>query len=159
MAYTEEPINAGWPVNALAPSSMDTLNTNFPVVRYDDTTEEGRGLTLVIPPAVSTVTFRWTLRAQTAPPATRTFAFKLYWQAITNNAAPPAASSRTLTDISMANLNTNWQIFSQTYALSSFSPAWAADTNYKVEITTVAPGAGTKLVGDRTVWLLEVFYS
>ena len=127
------------------------------MARFNDTTEQGRGFNIYVPVGALNITFRFYYRAQTAPPATRTAGLKVYFRAITSNVATPAWSNKVLTNLTLSNLNTNWQLTTQTYTLASFGIS--ADTMYKCEITRPAPTSGTNLVGDLTMWWMQVEFS
>ena len=154
----DNPVNANWAVNALAPAAADSVNAALVVRRFDDTTEEGAGFLLTVPPWATSVTLTLKSRAQTAPAATRTVGLKLYYRSIPDNAAISVWNSHVMTDISIPT-NANFQYATDTDALAAFSPAITAGVLYQFELTRINPTAGTELVGDWDLVELGVLFT
>ena len=153
----DNPTNADWAVNALAPAVADSNDNNKTVRAFDDTTEEGVGWVIRIPLAVTNIILKFVGRAETAPPAARTVGLKLYQQGNPDNAAPDAWDAGTvLTDIDIPT-NVNFQYDSQTLTLASLSLVAGEVTHF--ELTRVDPVGGTELVGDWNLLELEVSFS
>jgi hypothetical protein len=160
--YFENPNNANWIVNALAPAGADSVNAALNNRAFDDTAEEGVGLE-ERPEAGTTKLKIYTLsRAQTAPGAARTVGVKLYYRQIPNDAAVSTTwagandGSKVLNDIDIP-ANTNWQYDVQTLDLvSDFAPDLIAGVWHQFEMTRINPAAGTELVGDWDVLAIGV---
>lgn len=115
------PNNANWAVNALATLAADSLNNSLSVRQFDDTTEEGTGFSLVIPPNASNIIISFISRAQTAPGAATTVLPRLYMREIIDNTtvgAWSAAFAMTALDIPT---NTRFQYDTQIIPLSTLS--------------------------------------
>lgn len=154
----QNPDSADWAVNALAPAGADGTNTAEVVRFFDDTTEEGVGFTSFLPAGTSNLEFEFVFWANTAPGATRTFAFKLYARRLQNDTAIGAYTNFTMSDFSVPN-NRRPQIQSKTVAYSSFGTALVAGAVYTFELTRVNPAAGTELVGDLNLRAFRLFAS
>jgi hypothetical protein len=87
------PNTSNWAVNAPAPTITDSVNNSLLVRAFDDTVEEGTGLTIYVPPSASNITFSICGRASTAPSTAKTVAFKLYSRLIGVDAAVGAWSA------------------------------------------------------------------
>lgn len=145
----DNPNNADWAVNALAPANPDPANNALTIRAFDDTTEEGVGWILPVPSTATNMVIRFKSRGATAPAAVRTVGLKLYNRDIPDNAAITAwTAGLVLTDISIP-ANAFYQYDSQTIALATLTIV--AGETAQFELTRVNPAAGTELVGD---WLL-----
>jgi len=152
----DNPVNANWIVNALAPVEADPTNAALPIRAFDDTTEEGIGFILSIPSGVTKMRIYLKGRARTAPGAARTVGVKLYYRQIYDNAAVSTTwagtndGSKVLADIDIPT-NAFFQYDSQTLDLiTDFAPDVILGKLYQFELTRINPTAGTELVGD---WL------
>jgi hypothetical protein len=155
--HLDNPNNADWTVNALAPAEADSNNNGLTVRRFDDTTEEGVGFELRVPTGVTNIVIDLVSRAETAPPAVRTVGPKLYNRGIPDNAAVEAWSAGlALTDIDIPT-NEFFQYDSQTITLASLGITAGELTQF--ELTRVAPGAGVNLVGDWALKLIQVRFT
>jgi hypothetical protein len=153
----ENPVNADWAVNALAPVSADSDNAALNVRLFDDTIEEGAGFTLSVPAAATNMTVRMVSRAETAPVAARTVGTKLYNRGIPNDAAVTAWTAGVqLTDLDIPT-NENFQYDEQTETLA----AWGltAGQVHQLELTRVDPTGGVELVGDWALLSVSVEFS
>ena len=151
----ENPVNANWVVNALAPAAVDSLNNGLTVRLFDDTTEEGIGFSAYIPVGATNVTIRLLSRALTAPPAARTVGLSLYERGVVGGVDAWSAAN-TLADIDIAT-NTNWVEDSQTLTLAALG--LTAGQVHQFELTRVAPQAGVNLVGDWGLQWLRLEFS
>jgi hypothetical protein len=142
----DNPVNADWAVNALAPAAADSVNAGLTVRRFDDTVEEGVGFIVQVPEQATNLRLSFVARAQTAPGAARTVGLTLYRREIPDNAAVTAWSAGTvLTDIDIPT-NANFQYDNQTISLSTLSIT--AGRLVQFELTRTEPTGGTELVGD-----------
>ena len=66
-----------WPVSDTAPTEVDGNDTTFDIVAFDDTTEEGRGLRVIIPAGTTNILFDLKHRRFTGFGAADIF-FKVY---------------------------------------------------------------------------------
>lgn len=154
----DNPNNADWAVNALAPAAADSNNNGLTVRLFDDTTEEGVGFSLRVPPGATNLKIAPKGRPETGPPAARTVGLKLYQRGIPDDAAPEAWSAGTvLTDIDIPTTTEFFQYDAQTITLASLGITAGELTQF--ELTRVDPAGGTELVGDWDLLQLEVGFS
>lgn len=143
----ENPNNADWAINALAPAAADTNNAGLTVRLFDDTTEEGVGLSLFLPTASNTIRFRLISRAETAPGAAAVASMFVYARTVPDNAAVTAWSAQIA--LGTVNLPTNeffqYDVFSLTLTALGLAPG----TWVQLEITR--DSAGGELTGDLAV--------
>ena len=155
--HLDNPNNADWVVNSLAPADADSNNNGLTVRLFDDTIEGGVGFELKVPTGVTNIVLDFVARAETAPPAVRTVGLKLYNRGVPDNAAVEAWSAGlALTDIDIPT-NEFFQYDSQTITLASLGIT--ADEVTQFELTRVAPGGGTNLVGDWDLKLIQVRFT
>ncbi len=153
----DTPSGTDWAVNVHAPAEQDDNDNSLVVRAFDDTTEEGVGLSLIIPTGATEIMFRFKGRARTAPGVVNTVGLKVYCRSFPDNASPGAWSGgTTLTDIDIPT-NENFQYDSQTFTLAELG--LSVGTLYQFEITRVAPGGGTDLTGDWLLSLLQVEFN
>lgn len=154
----DNPNNADWAVNALAPAVADSNNNGLTVRAFDDTTEEGVGFSLRVPPGATNLKIAPKGRPETGPPAARTVGLKLYQRGVPDDAAPEAWSAGTvLTDIDIPTTTEFFQYDAQTITLASLGITAGELTQF--ELTRVDPAGGTELVGDWDLLQLEVGFS
>ena len=154
----DNPVNADWIVNALAPAVADSNNNGLTVRAFDDTTEEGVGFILEIPAGATNLILKVKGRAETGPPAARTVGLKLYQRGIPDNAAVEAWSAGlALTDVDIPTTTELFQYDEQTITLASLGIAAGEVTQF--EFTRVNPAGGTELVGDWNLLELGVGFS
>jgi hypothetical protein len=153
----DNPNNADWAVNALAPVDADSNNNALKVRRYDDTAEEGSGLIVEVPAGAVNVIFLIKSRAETAPGAVRTVGLKVYERDIGDNVVVGAWSAGVvLTDINIPT-NERFQYDSQTLTLAAVG--LVAGQTHQLEVTRVAPTGGTDLEGDWDLLSIGVKFS
>lgn len=153
----ENPVNADWAVNALAPAAADSINAGLTVRLFDDTTEEGVGFKMVVPASATNMTLEFRSRAEVAPAAARTVGLNLYQRGMPDNTAVDAWSGGTqLTDIDIPN-NNLFQEDSQTITLASLGVTAGELTQF--ELTRINPTGGTELVNDWVLAHLSVEFS
>ena len=149
----ENPINADWAVNALAPATPDTNNAGIIVRRFDDTTDEGVGFSVRIPPEATDMTIEFVSRAETAPGGAVTAALDLYRRDFPDDAAPSAWSGAlALTAIDLPT-NENWQYDSQTITLATLGLTAGEEVQFEL-----VRNGGT-LSGDWTLKSITVTFS
>lgn len=153
----DNPNNADWTVNALAPAVADSNNNGLTVRLFDDTTEEGVGFQIPIPSGATNIILEFVSRAETAPGAAATVGLNLYNRGIPDNAAVEAWSAATqLTDIDIPT-NENFQVDSQTITLASLGITAGELTQF--ELTRTDPSGGTELTGDWTLLNVKVSFN
>ena len=153
----DNPNNANWAVNALAPVVSDTANASLSVRAFDDTAEEGIGCTVYIPPSVSNITFKITGKAATAPTGSASAIMRVYGRAIPSGAAVGAwSSSSQMTSLDMST-NVYYQDFTRTVSLASLG--LTAGTNAQLEITRYGASAADTLIGDFQILSATVSFS
>lgn len=152
----QNPNNADWAVNALAPAAADSINNGLTVRLFDDTTEEGVGFQIVLPTAINIV-MNYIFRAQVAPAAPRTIGINLYQRGINDDAGVDAWSAGLqLPDVAVNNNNFfNYVTEPVTY----LSLGITAGELTQFELTRIAPLAGTPLVGDWDLLSLRVSFT
>lgn len=149
----ENPINADWAVNALAPASPDSNNAGMIVRRFDDTTDEGVGFSVRIPPEATDMTIKFVSRAETAPGGAVTAALDLYRRSFPDAGAVTAWSGAlALTAIDLPT-NEEWQYDEQTITLATLG----LTAGNEVQFELVRNG-GT-LSGDWTLYKIILTFS
>ena len=149
----ENPTNADWAVNALAPATPDSNNAGVIVRRFDDTTDEGVGFSVRIPPAATDMTIYFVSRAETAPGGAVTAALDLYRRDFPDNAAPSAWSAAlALTAIDLPT-NENWQYDEQTITLATLGLTAGEEVQFEL-----VRNGGT-LSGDWTLKSIALTFS
>ncbi len=153
----ENPVNADWTVNALAPAAADSNNNGLTVRLFDDTAEEGVGFIVEVPAGATNIVFDFVSRAETAPGVVNTVGLDIYNRGIPNNAAVQAWSvSTALTDISIPT-NEFVQEDTQTVTLATLGVTAGETTQF--ELVRTLPGAGTDLTGDWALLLAKVSFT
>lgn len=153
----ENPVNADWTVNALAPASPDSNNAGLSVRLFDDSTEQGVGFSILVPDGGTNIILRSVFRAETAPPAARTIGLNIYNRGIPDNAAVAAWSAGfQIADVAVST-NEFFNYFTHTIPFADL--ALVQDETTQFELTRIAPLAGTDLVGDFDLLLLKVNFS
>lgn len=150
----DNPINANWAVNALAPLSADTVNAALPVRRFDDTTQEGVGFMLSIPSTAVSIKFNFKHRPQTAPGGSVGVVYTYYVRTINNNAAISAWSAAVDFATQTIPANANFQYATQTITLATLGIT--AGNLVQFEITRRGTQAGDTLTGDLDLTELQL---
>lgn len=152
----ENPNNADWAVNALAPAQADNINAGLTVRRFDDTTEEGVGFTLEVPAGATNIVFGFTSRAVSPQPTLNTIGVNVYNRGLPDDGAVQAWSAGDqLTDLDLPN-STNFVKDSESVTLASLGVTAGEVTQF--EITRVAP-AGDDQVGDWAVLQVRISFT
>lgn len=150
-ASLDNPINASWIVNSIAPMISDPAYGAFNVRRFNNITEQGIGCYLTVPPGANNVTVKFKGRAQTAVGADSIVQPRLYIKAIPNN----ATVGSWLSPIEMTNLavpnDAVFHYYQQTLSLSIVN--MVSSGLYQLEVTRRTSGltGGTNLSSD---WLM-----
>ncbi len=162
----ENPNNADWTVNALAPAIADSNNAGLTVRAFDDTIEEGVGFTIKMPsnsdggPGANTTDIVFTVhaRAETAPPGDRDIRYKFYHRTLPDNlVVTPWDSGVTFTNVTFP-ANEFFQEF--TFTISFFAFGLEPDELVQFEMTRVAPqGGNANLPGDMILSELQVSFA
>ena len=145
----DNPNNADWAVNALAPAEADDNNNALTVRAFDDSAEEGVGFILTVPATATSITITTKGRARTSPGGVVAVELNLYTRDIPDNGAVAAFSvAFALTPISTP-ANEFFQYDTETLTLASIGVTPGNLTQF--EFTRDGAEAGDTLVGD---WLL-----
>ena len=144
----DNPTNANWAVNALAPAIAEATN-GFVVRAFDDTTEEGIGFMLNIPAGVSNMTISLKLRPASAQASPLGAVFKLYNRSIPDGAAVSSWANGLLNTVTLQAAN--FVYVNQTFTLSALNVVAGRLTQF--ELTRVGGNASDTIVGD--VYLIE----
>jgi len=142
----DNPVTANWAVNSLAPAAADSANSAITVRRFDDTTEEGVGGLVTVPPGAVNVNFLFKARAQTAPGVAAGVVLSYYTRSIPNNAVVGAWSAVVNFTTLAIPTNTNFQYYSQTISLATLG--WTTTTLRQFEITRRGTQGADTLAGD-----------
>jgi phage-related tail fiber protein len=154
MDATAAPNSSNWAVNVAAAVLQDTVNAAFTVARFDDTTEEGRGLRINVPQRAIDIALTFCSRAQTAPAGARTVGLKWYIKSVPDGTAISGSyTSVVLSDVAISN-DANFRYATQSYSLSALG--LTPGLTHLVELTRINPTAGTELVGDWTLYEILV---
>lgn len=145
-ANLDNPTNANWAVNLLAPANSDATNAALTVRSFDDTAEEGVGATIYIPPGTTSMTLTVVGRAATAPTAIKAVVPKLYARTIPNGAAVGSWSAGTVLSAFQIPTNAFFQTYQVTIPIASLG--LAAATSAQLELTRLGSSASDTLVGD-----------
>ncbi len=148
----DNPVNADFAVNALAPAQADSNNAALIVRAFDDLAEEGVAFGLTLPSHSSSVVLRLTSRAATAPVGVDGVVPKLYARTIPDNAPVGAWSAGDA--IGEVSIPSNEFFQYDTFIISFATLGIAPDTYVQFELTRDPAEPADDLVGD---WfLLEV---
>jgi len=146
--------NADWAVNATSLLADDTTNAALRNRRFDQTIEEGAGLSFAAPLGTTSLKLTFVHRAETAPGAARTVGVKLYNRGIADNATVEAWSAGlVLNDLDIPT-NEFHQYDTETVTLASLGMIAGEDTQF--QLTRIAPTAGTNLAADWDLRALQV---
>lgn len=153
----DNPNNADWTVNALAPASADSNNAGLTVRLFDDTIEEGVGFILSVPAGVTSITLRFKSRAETTPGGAVGVVPTIYNRNIPDNAAVGAWTAGT--DLTALAFTTNefFQYDSQTITLAALSITAGNLTQF--ELTRNGAAGGDDLVGDWALIEIQVEFT
>jgi len=153
----ENPNNADWAVNSLAPALADTNNNGLTIRAFDDTAEEGVGFKVRIPSTAANVILRFFGRAETTDAAARTVGLKIYEREFPDDAAVTAWSAGLALDDIDIPTNELFQYDEQTLTLAALGVT--AGSWHQFELTRIAPSGGTNLVGDWDLLAVEIDFS
>ena len=153
----QNPNNADWVVNSLAPAVADSNNAGLTVRLFDDTTEEGVGFQILVPDGGVNIILRSIFRAEVLPPANRTIGLNLYQRRMPDNAVVTAWSAGLQLDDVAVTTNEFFIYFEQIITFAALG--LVADEVTQFELTRIAPVAGTNLVGDWDLLELSVRFS
>lgn len=145
-ASFDNPNNSNWAVNSLAALSADPANAALLVRAFDDTTEEGVGCTVYVPPSAATLTITLTAKCATAPTSAKSVIFRMFSRRIVLNSAVGAWSAGIAMPAFAAPTNIFYQTYTKTFTLSELGLS-AGDTA-QLELTRYGNIASDTLVGD-----------
>ncbi len=154
----DNPNNADWDVNALAPAVADSNNAALTVRRFDDSVVEGVGGFFRLPAGATNFVLNLAGRAETAPAGTRQVRMSLRVREIPDNAAP---SSPPWITANLANMdiptNEFFQFDSESFTYAFFG--FAAGELIQFELVRVNTIVGTDLTGDYDLLRLNVTFT
>jgi len=144
----QNPNNADWVVNVLAPLSADDNNNGLNVRLFDDTANEGIGFDIFIPSFATNIVLKFKSRAITAPAGTKKVDLGLYFRSIPDNAAVDAWSAKkNITGIISIPTNEYFQYDTTTISLATLGITSNRYTQFEI-IRDAADEANDDLVGD-----------
>ena len=154
----ENPNNADWTVNSLAPAEADDNNAGLTVRSFDDTTEEGVGFTLEVPSGVTSMTIRFRGRAKTGPTAPDDdVGLRLYNRGIPDGAAVQAwSAAQAFAVVSLPATTEFFQYDEETFTLAALGVTAGEVTQFEL---TRNPGIANDLVGDYLLHEIQVEWS
>ncbi len=145
----DNPVNADFVVNALAPAQADPLNAALVVRAFDDAVEEGIATGFSIPAGTTGLRLQMISRAAAAPGAAVVVVPALYARSVPNNGAVSAWSAQQVLGNVDIPTNTNFQYDTFDIALADLGVQ--AGDFVQFELTRDATNVADTLVGD---WLL-----
>lgn len=149
----DNPNNANWAVNTLAPVLVDAVNPALTVRAFDDTLIEGVGFKAVVPRNATNLEISIRVRASTATISNNVI-FQLHKRVIGG-----AVGAWQAQPINVANIDnsTNYKVHKFSYSLSVLG---AVEGNLiQLELTRVGNNAGDTLIGDLLMSDLVVGFS
>jgi hypothetical protein len=153
----DNPVNADWVVNVLAPASADSNSNSIVVRRFDDTAEEGVGFKVELPAAATNLTISFRGRAQTAPGGAAGVVLKLYNKDFPDDGALGSWSAgTTLTTISIPT-DAYFQYDSQTISFATLGLTAGRGTLF--ELTRNGADGNDTLTGDWALWYIILSFS
>ena len=154
----DNPNNADWDVNALAPAVADSNNAALTIRAFDDTIVEGVGGFMHLPVGATTFTFNIVGRAETTPPGTRVMRFSLRVREIPDNGTPTSPPWITGNfanfDIPISEV---WLYDAQSFTFAFFG--FAPGELIQFELVRVGVVTGTDLEGDYDLLRLRIAFS
>lgn len=114
----DNPVNADYPVNALAPITTDPVYNSISVRSFSNTVEQGVGCVVSVPIA-TTMILKLKGRANTAPASAASLQFNLYIRQLPHNTPVGAWSSAYQTSVFSVPTNTYIQYYTYTVPLAS----------------------------------------
>lgn len=153
----ENPVNADWALNSLAPAAADSNNNGLTVRLFDDTTNEGIGFSIEVPTGATNIEIGLRSRAETAPATVSSVIPLLYTRQIANNSSVTSWSSPdTLTAISLPT-NEYFQFDIQTITLATLSLTTGVIAQF--QLARDASSGSDDLSGDWTLLEVKVDFS
>ena len=154
----DSPNTADWAVNAFAPAAPDSANTGIRLRRFDDTTEEGIGLTFRVPPTVSSIKIQLVSKPETSAASNLDVVPRIYTRVLGDNIAVPAWSAGTdMAAITMGTSNVFPQYDEETFTLGALG--LAADRYVQLQLTRNTASGSDTLVGDWGLISVKVSFS
>lgn len=154
----DNPNNADWDLNSLAPAVADSNNAALTVRLYDDAVAEGVGVLFQLPASATQFELEWVSRAETAPGAAAVVKPAIEIRNIGDNAAvtSPPWTSFNLADTDIPT-NENFQYDSQTITFASL--ALTAGDYVQMQFNRNPTHPNDDLVGDWVVLTLRISFS
>jgi hypothetical protein len=154
----ENPVNADWDINSLAPAAADSNNAALTVRLFDDTVQEAVGMSFKLPGAATQMTLEWVSRAETAPGGAVVAKPAIEIRTIGDDAVVPAPpwTSLNLVDTDLPT-NENFQYDSQTITFASLS--LTAGDYVQMQFARNPGHPNDDLVGDWAVLSVLVSFS
>ncbi len=162
--HFDNPNNADWIVNALAPVEVDSVNNALNVRAFDDTAEEGIGFTIRVPAGATNMNIILLSRAAAGEAGVRTVGTKLYFRKIPEGAAISGTwaggddGSKVLDDLSFPATTEFFEKDVLTTLVLATEGIIAGQT-YQFELTRIDPAGGTELASDWYLLEMEVEFT
>lgn len=145
---------ADWAVGTTGQVQTRPSNNALSVYSLDDTTEEGFGTTpILVPDGTVSLTVTLFFAARTAPAVPSTVGLKIYGRPTEGSVG--AWNSVVLAD---GQIPASTDIVEYVASVSLASLGLSADQLVQLEVTRIAPSAGTNLVGDLDVVQMVVSF-
>lgn len=148
------PSTTGWAVSNIATPSVDTLNNELIVRRFDDTTEEGVGFIIKTPIYLNTFTLVVRGRAQSAPTALQTAYLKVYFKEIPDGGTIGSWQNYSIGQLDIPSGSSDWHY--TTMPISASTMGLSPNTVYLIEITRDTSNVDDDLSGDFVLLDIEI---
>jgi len=155
----DNPNNADWDLNALAPAAADSNNAALSVRLFDDAVQEGVGIYFQCPVGATNLVLELVSRAETAPGGAVAAKPAIEIRPISDNVAviSPPWTTLNLTKIDIPT-NENFQYDSQTIAFAVLT-ALVAGQYVQMQLTRNPTHPDDDLVGDWVLLSLRVSFT
>lgn len=155
----QNPNNADWVVNVLAPLSADDNNNGLNVRLFDDTVNEGIGFNIFVPLFATNIVLKFKSRAITAPAGTKKVDLGLYFRTVPDNAAVDAWSAKKdITGLISIPTNEYFQYDTTTLSLATLGITSNRYVQFEI-VRDAADEANDDLVGDWALLSMRVLFT
>jgi len=153
----DNPVTSDWAVNSLAAASACSNNSALTVRKFANATENGVGMSVLIPAGATNIVLGFVSRAETATGSTQAVIPRVYVREFPDNASVEAWDAGTdLTAVSIPNSEL-WQYDSQSIALSTLS--LVAGRVVQIELTRRGSDGSDTLTTDWTLMMCSVGFT
>lgn len=153
----DDPNNADWALNGVAPSIADENNNGLTVRRFVETGETGVGFYLDVPAEATQVRFDFIVRQEDATPSPGNIAINIYEREMANGALTTAWGAAVNNIITSLPANENWAEFTIEGSLATFG--LGIDRMHQLEITRDGLLAGDTLDAPLNLVALRVRFT